>query len=143
MEKLLIVEWIFLKYSYCKILIFPNVSKNSLTIVLRNILGLTCFGAFKILGFIFIRLIWIFRVAIIDLPSFSYFFIYLLSHLIPALLLIVIELGGIFSIGSGIIFTILFTLGGLGRTNILVFHHGGDELVISEKFLIQMIWEVK
>jgi hypothetical protein len=139
MEKLLIVQLIFLKNPYSKILIFPNVSKNGLPIVLGNIFGLTCFGAFKILGFILIRLIRILRVAIVDPPSFSYFFIYLLSHLTPALLPIVIELGGIFSISGGIIFTILFTLGGLGRANILAFHHRGDKLVISEKFLIQMI----
>lgn len=139
MEKLLIVQLIFLKYPYSKILIFPNVSKNGLAIVLGNILGLTCFGAFKILGFILIRLIRILRVAIVDSPSFRYFFIYLLSHLTPALLPIVIELGGIFSISGGIILTILFTLGGLGRANILVFHHRGNKLVISEKFLIQMI----
>ena len=139
MEKLLIVQLIFLKNPYSKILIFPNVSKNGLPIVLGNIFGLACFGAFKILGFILIRLIRILRVAIIDLPSFNYFFIYLLSHLTPALFPIVIELGGIFSISGGIIFTILFTLGGLGRANILAFHHGGDKLVISEKFLIQMI----
>lgn len=139
MEKLLIVQLIFLKYPYSKILIFPNVSKNGLPIVLGNIFGLACFGAFKILGFILIRLIRILRVAIVDLPSFTYFFIYLLSHLTPALLPIVIELGGIFSISGGIILTILFTLGGLGRANILAFHHRGDKLVISEKFLIQMI----
>lgn len=143
MEELIIVQLIFLKYSYCKILIFANVSEDGLAVVLGNILRLACFGAFKISGLILIGLIGILGVAVVDLSSFSYFFIYLFSHLIPTFLPIVIELGGIFSISGGIILTILFALGGLGRSNILGLHHRGDKLVISEKFLIQMIGEVQ
>lgn len=143
MEELLVVEFVFLEDSKSKILIFSNVSKNCLAIVLRDILRLARFGAFQILRFIFFGLIGILRVALVHSSSFAYFFIYLLCQFAPSLLPVVTKLGGIFSICGGVIFTILLALVSLGGGIILFLDDAGDELVVLEELLIQMIGEVE